>query len=84
MHKLTAVHQTHTAVRTMRRAKPALAPPKWPGPLAGPVQPMDTHTRMRAVSVLFGIEFLDGTRHPDAISLDQAHDVLRWANAGIP
>lgn len=42
---------------------------------------MDTHSRMRAVSLLAGIEFADGTRHPDTLTLDQAQDVLRWAGS---
>lgn len=66
-------------VRVLRRAKPSLPPPKWRGTLTDPVQPMDTHTRMRAVSLLVGIEFLDGTHHPDTLTLAQAQDVLAWA-----
>lgn len=81
MRALTLPRNPHAVLRIMRLAKPSLPPPKWRGTLAEPVQPMDTHTRMRAVSLLVGIEFLDGTRHPDTLTLDQARDVLRWAGS---
>lgn len=67
---LADVRNAHAVVRILRLAKPSLPPPRWHGSLAEPVQPMDTHTRMRAVSLLFGIEFQDGSRHPDTLTLD--------------
>lgn len=73
------VRNPHAVLRIMRLARRALPPPSWPGPLTEPVDPMHTHQRMRATSLLAGIEFADGTRHPDVLTLDQAQDVLRWA-----
>lgn len=70
----------HALVRILRRAKRALPPPKWHGALGEPVDPMHTHLRMRAISLLAGTEYADGTRHPDTLTLDQARDVLAWAN----
>lgn len=51
---------------------------KWP-PLAAPVFPMDTHMRSRAQSLLTGTRYRDGSTNPDTLTLDQARDVLRWA-----
>ena len=46
--------------------------------------PLDTLARSRAQSLLAGIAYLDGTTNPGPLSLDQAHDVLRWAASRIP
>lgn len=76
---LAAIRNPHAVVRLLRAARPA----RWPARLAAPVDPLDTHQRMRATSLLAGMEFRDGSRHPDTLTLSQAHDVLRWATARI-
>lgn len=62
--------------------KPAALPaPKqgaWPR-LTDPVDPMDTHARMQAQSLLAGVRYRDGSTNPDVLTLAQAQDVLRWA-----
>ena len=61
-----------------RRAAAAHPPAKWP-PLTDPVDPLDTLARMRAQSLLAGLRYRDGTTNPNALTLDQARDVLAWA-----
>lgn len=76
---LRRVRNPHAVVAILRKAKPALSPPKWRGALAAPVFPSETDAIARATSLLAGIEFTDGTRHPDTLTHAQAQDVLRWA-----
>lgn len=40
--------------------------------------PMENHVRSRAQSLLCGQRYRDGSANPGALSLAQAHDVLRW------
>ena len=75
---LSAIRNPHAVLRLIRKA-PAK---RWPT-LSEPVFPAETDARMRALSLLTGVEFADGTRHPDTLTLDQAQDVLRWATARI-
>jgi hypothetical protein len=46
----------------------------WPNNLSAPVDPMETHDRMRAQSILSGP--IIGQCPP--LTLEQARDVLRW------
>lgn len=80
---LRRVRNPYAVVAILRKAKPALAPPKWRGALAAPIFPPETDARMRAQSLLTGMEFADGTRHPDTLTLAQAQDVLQWATTRI-
>lgn len=41
--------------------------------------PMETHHRMRAQSLLAGTAYRDGSTNPGTLSLEQARDVLAWA-----
>ncbi len=75
LHRIRNLH----AVR--RLAKPAAkgqSVQKWTA-LPEPVLPLDTMARMRAQSLLAGLRYRDGSTNPNALTLDQAHDVLRWA-----
>lgn len=63
-------------------ALPAPRAGKWAA-LADPVDPLDTHARMRAQSLLSGLRYRDGSTNPDVLTLSQAQDVLRWATARI-
>lgn len=80
MNRARLPRNPHAIVRLLRGARRALPPPAWRGPLTEPVDPMHTHLRMRAISLLAGTEYADGTRHPDTLTLDQARDVMAWAN----
>lgn len=69
-------------VRLLRAVPTAKLPPRRPGtwgPLAEPVDPTDTLQRMRAQSLLSGIQFRDGSTCCPPLSLGQARDVLAWA-----
>ena len=44
--------------------------------------PLDNQARSRAQSLLAGTLYRDGSTNPGPLTLTQAHDVLRWANAG--
>ena len=48
------------------------------GPLAAPVDPLETQLRMRAQSLLSGTRFRDGGTGCPPLSIEQAHDVMRW------
>lgn len=89
---ITHIRNPHAVQRLQRRAQPepAVAPepvlapepapapePTW-GPLAEPVDPLDTWHRMRAQSALTGMAYRDGSRSPDTLTLGQARDVLAW------
>lgn len=50
----------------------------WPI-LAEPIKPAETLVKMRAGSLLMGVEFRDGERYPPPLTLDQAVDVVAWA-----
>lgn len=58
---------------------PVRKPGTW-GPLAEPVDPLDTWTRARAQSLLTGMHFRDGSSSPDTIPIDQARDLVRWSS----
>jgi hypothetical protein len=75
---LSAIRNPHAVVRLVRKAPFK----RWPQ-LSEPIFPSDTDARMRAQSLLAGMEFADGTRNPDTLTLAQSHDVLRWATTRI-
>lgn len=80
---MRAIRNPRAIVAILRKAKRALPAPKWAGTLAAPVFPAETDAIARATSLLAGMDFIDGTRHPDTLTLSQAQDVLRWATARI-
>ena len=75
MSPLTAIRNPHAVVALVRRQR-------W-GQLAAPVFPADTDAIARATSLLAGDTYRDGRRHPGALSIAQARDVLAWATARI-
>lgn len=54
-------------------------PVKWPSRLAAPVFAGDTHFQTMAMSILVGVEFMDGDRWPPVLPVEKAKDVMRWA-----
>lgn len=75
------LHRMRNLHAVQRLAKPAAkgqSIQKWT-PLSEPVLPLDTMARIRAQSLLTGLRYRDGSTNPNALTLDQAHDVLRWA-----
>lgn len=58
---------------------PVRKPGAW-GPLAEPVDPLESTLRYRAQSLLAGMRYRDGSTNPDTLTLDQARDVLAWHN----
>lgn len=72
---LSAIRKSPVVVRLVPKAPFK----RWPQ-LSEPVFPSDTDARIRAQSLLTGMEFADGTTNPDTLTLAQAQDVLRWAN----
>lgn len=50
----------------------------WPE-LAAPVSAYHNTLAARAMSLLVGMEFADGDKHPPILPADQAADVIRWA-----
>lgn len=52
---------------------------RWPSRLAPPVFASDTHYKQLAMSILTGMEFLDGDRYGPVLPVEQAKDVVRWA-----
>ena len=75
---LSAIRNPHAVVRLVRKAPFK----RWPQ-LSEPVFPSETDARMRAQSLLTGMDFADDTRHPDTLTFAQAQDVLRWATTRI-
>lgn len=61
------------------RALPAPKPGTWPRELGKPVDPMETHLAMRALSVLHSMD----VRDPRGLSRTEATDVLKWAGQPI-
>lgn len=55
------------------------AHPKWPARLPAPVIATDNTLASRAMSLLVGMDFADGDRHPPILPREQAQDVIRWA-----
>ena len=60
-----------------QRAQAQPTPKLWPA-LAAPVDAMETVLRARAQSALCGLRYRDGSTACDALTLDQARDVLAW------
>lgn len=54
-------------------------PLRWPGKLSEPVFASDTHYRQLAMSILTGMEWLDGDRYGPLLPVEQAKDVCKWA-----
>lgn len=52
---------------------------KWPNRLAAPVFASDNHYRQLAMSVLTGMEWLDGDRYGPLLPVEHAKDVCKWA-----
>lgn len=52
---------------------------RWPGRLSKPVFASDTHYMQLAMSILTGMEWLDGDRYGPLLPVEQAKDVCRWA-----
>lgn len=52
---------------------------RWPKRLAKPVFAGDTHYMQLAMSILTGMEFLDGDRYGPLLHVEHAKDVCRWA-----
>lgn len=77
---LSVIRNPHALARMARRGAPPAADsdrlkPEW----VDPVNPMDNVERARAQSLLCGLVYLDRSRNPGPLTLDQARDVLRWA-----
>jgi hypothetical protein len=70
---LARIRNPHAIVRLLRQAAPATKPRVW-GPLAAPVDPLETQLRARAQSILSGP--LIGQCPP--LSIEQARDVVAW------
>lgn len=68
-------------LRLIKRAKSK--PGTW-GRLAAPVDADETMTRIRAQSLLCGIQYRDGSTQAPPLTLSQAQDVLRWTNTHMP
>lgn len=67
-------------LRLIRRRPVAAPEPRggpW-GPLAEPVLPNETDARMRAQSLLAGLQYRDGSTNPGTLTYPQACDVLAW------
>ena len=76
---LPVVRFLHALPRMRRRDAPSAAEsdrlkPEW----IDPVKPLETRDCARAQSLLCGLVYLDRSRNPGPLTLDQARDVLRW------
>lgn len=77
---LSVIRNPHALARMARRDAPPAADsdrlkPEW----IDPVDPLETRDRARAQSLLCGLVYLDRSRNPGPLTLDQARDVLRWS-----
>lgn len=52
---------------------------KWSNDLPPPVFASDTHYKQLAMSILTGMDFLDGDRYGPILPVEMAKDVCRWA-----
>ena len=76
MRALTLIRNPH-ALQRLARIKAR----RWD---AARTLPLDNVARSRAQSLLAGTVYRDESTNPGPLSIAQAHDVLRWANAEVP
>lgn len=74
------IRHPRTTLRLVDTTQPRPAVAKTWGPLAAPVDPLETQTRIRAQSILSGP--LLGACPP--LTLAQAHDVMAWYRPRTP
>lgn len=77
---LSLIRNPHALARMARKGAPAPEDSDRLKPLwIDPVDALETRERSQAQSLLCGLVYLDRSRNPGPLTLDQARDVLAWA-----